>query len=166
MQKKTKILSVVFSGVVLIGIVYLAFWANNRSLARFLEKLYFVSTVEELKVVQQDILKNDLKGGIAIFLRFYKDGGHKDEIDKLVEFFHSTHYLPVFVYDDSEFYDFAVADRLLRKEIRGCKPMGCAYVLKLGGGEDDRVSGCTSTGMEPRKLVEFGLKSLRNFVKK
>jgi len=135
---------------------------NKGKSILFLDEVYFVSGEEELRIVERCIKTNSLKGGIAVYIPFYKNGGHRKELDKVINFVKTRYYLPVFVYAENGSFDFYVADKLVGKNIKTCWPMGCSFILEWGRRKNDGMWGCVlagkaSTEKEARKLVAFAL---------
>lgn len=144
---------------------------NNKEKSKgFLSDLYFISNPEELKTVQQDIVSGRLRGGIAVYLPFFKESDFTPEIGEVAKFFRESDYLPVFVYDYPASFDYKTAKILLGIEVGGCHPMVCAYRLKWGGRDRDDIRGCVADDIQEinkeglRKLVKFGLTSMREFI--
>jgi len=136
-----------------------------ESVAQNLDQINFISNDTELKDVADLAAKNNLNVGIAIYLPFYIKSGKQNEIDLIVQYCKDSH-RPVILYDISGEFHAETADKILGKEIRGCRPMVCASALWL---EKDPITGCVADGREKteqslRRMVLFNLGSTKKFI--
>jgi len=126
--------------------------------------VHFVSTDQELKLLQQDMAKNNLKGAIAVFLPFYKKSKNKTEIDRIVSLFKTVYFLPVFVYGLWDASCFKIASGWIGSQITGCD---CAWISRKSGKKGDENVGAMSaeqgrkkTEAAMREIVVFALNNL------
>ncbi|NQS89664.1 hypothetical protein HQ584_07750 [Patescibacteria group bacterium] len=118
--------------------------------------VYFVSTDQELKLLQQDMAKNNLKGAIAVFLPFYKKSKNKTEIDRIVSLFKTVYFLPVFVYGLWDTSCFKIASRWINRQITNCD---CAWISRKSVKKENEDVG-TISAEQGRKKTEVAMRGV------